>query len=264
MTSADEGFGQAPGGIARILIVLAIGTLAFAFRRRRGGGRQGPAHAKDTRRPDAVQPVPPVPPVQQDGNPGSPGLPRSQSPPWLDAEAPATKDDPGRRGGGRHAGGRESSAPPRNQGSHRAPAAGSAPAPAERAPADPAPPGQNWDAGPVQPPGWIVADASEQAAEIWREARDQAATSLADAQQEASELVRRASDQAAVTLAAAERQAAEIRANVLKLSAGLNGAAGVQDDGSFAPESAANEPPGQKPGRQASRTPGPTNLWPYA
>jgi hypothetical protein len=229
MTSADEGFGTARGGIARILMVLAIGTLAFAFRRRRrGGGRQGPAHAKDTRRPDAVQPVPPVPPVPPVQSDANPGLPGSQSPPWLDAEAPAIKDDPGRRGGGRHAAGRESSAPSRNQGSHRAPA-----------------------------PGWIVADASEQAAEIWREARDQAATSLAGAQQEASELVRCASDQAAVTLAAAERQAAEIRANVLKLSAELNGAAGVQDDGFPTPESAASEPSGQKPGRQASRTPGP-------
>jgi hypothetical protein len=220
MTSADEGSGTARGGILRILMVLAIGTLALAFRRRRrGGGRQGPAHAKDTRRPNAVPPGPPGPP---DGNPGLPGLPGSQSPPWLDAEAPAIEDAPGRRGGGRHAAGRESSGPTRNQGSHRAPAGGS-----------------------------IVADASEQAAEIWREARDQAATSLADAEQEASELVRRASDQAAVTLAAAERQAAEIRANVLRLSTELN-------------ESAASEPAGPKPGRQASRTPGPTNLWPYA
>ena len=55
---------------------------------------------------------------------------------------------------------------------------------------------QIWDAGSSQLADWIIEDANEQAAEIFRRARSQASSSLADAQQEATELVRRTGEQA--------------------------------------------------------------------
>jgi hypothetical protein len=84
---------------------------------------------------------------------------------------------------------------------------------------------QIWDAGASQLADWIIEDANQQAAEITREARNQASSSLADAQKEAAELVRRTGEQAALTLEAAELQAAEIRATMMKLTTDLTGMA---------------------------------------
>ena len=84
---------------------------------------------------------------------------------------------------------------------------------------------QIWDAGSSQLADWIIEDANQQAAEITRQARDQASNSLADAQQEAAEIVRRTGEQAALTIEAAELQAAEIRATMMKLTTDLTGMA---------------------------------------
>jgi hypothetical protein len=84
---------------------------------------------------------------------------------------------------------------------------------------------QIWDAGASQLADWIIEDANQQAAEITRQARSQASSSLADAQQEAAELVRRTGEQAALTIEAAELQAAEIRATMMKLTTELTGMA---------------------------------------
>jgi hypothetical protein len=84
---------------------------------------------------------------------------------------------------------------------------------------------QIWDAGASQLADWIIQDANQQAAEITREARNQASSSLADAQQEAAELVRRTGEQAALTIEAAELQAAGIRATMMKLTTELTGMA---------------------------------------
>ena len=84
---------------------------------------------------------------------------------------------------------------------------------------------QIWDAGSSQLADWIIEDANQQAAEITRQARNQASNSLADAQQEAAELVRRTGEQAALTIEAAELQAAEIRATMMKLTTELTGMA---------------------------------------
>ena len=48
------------------------------------------------------------------------------------------------------------------------------------------------------------------------------AASLADAKKEAAELLRQASDQAAAKVAAAEAEAAEARAALIRLSSGLS------------------------------------------
>ena len=63
---------------------------------------------------------------------------------------------------------------------------------------------QVWDASSSQLADWIIEDANQQAAEITREARNQASNSLAEAQQEAAELVRRTGEQAALTIEAAD------------------------------------------------------------
>jgi hypothetical protein len=84
---------------------------------------------------------------------------------------------------------------------------------------------QIWDAGSSQLADWIIEDANQQAAEITRQARNQASSALAGAQQEAAELVRRTGEQAALTIEAAELQAAEIRATMMKLTADLTGMA---------------------------------------
>jgi hypothetical protein len=78
-----------------------------------------------------------------------------------------------------------------------------------------------WDAGSSQLADWIIEDAYQQAAEITRQARNQAFNSLAAAQQEAAELIRRTSEQAALTIEAAELQATEIRATMMKLTTEL-------------------------------------------
>jgi hypothetical protein len=84
---------------------------------------------------------------------------------------------------------------------------------------------QVWDAGSSQLADWIIEDANQRAAEITRQARNQASSSLAEAQQEAAELVRRTGEQAALTLEAAELQAAGIRATMMKLTSDLTGMA---------------------------------------
>src|SRR5262249_42018886 len=86
-------------------------------------------------------------------------------------------------------------------------------------------PGQVWDTGSVELATRIISEANQQAAEIRHEARNDAATARADAKQEAARLVQQAADQAAATLAAAELQATKVRAEILKLSADLGGAA---------------------------------------
>ena len=80
---------------------------------------------------------------------------------------------------------------------------------------------QIWDAGSSQLADWIIEDANERAAEIFR----QASSSLADAQQQAAELVRRTGEQARLTIEAAELEAAEIRATMMKLTTELTGMA---------------------------------------
>lgn len=82
-----------------------------------------------------------------------------------------------------------------------------------------------WEATSSQLADWIIADANQQAAEIFRQARSQASSSLADAQQEAAELVRRTGEQARLTIEAAELEAAEIRATMMKLTTELTGMA---------------------------------------
>ena len=84
---------------------------------------------------------------------------------------------------------------------------------------------QIWDASSSQLADWIIEDANQQAAEITREARNQASSSLAEAHQEAAELVRRTGEQAKLTIQAAELQAAEIRATMMKLTTDLTGMA---------------------------------------
>ena len=102
---------------------------------------------------------------------------------------------------------------------------------------------QIWDAGSSQLADWIIEDANQQAAEITRQARNQASSSLADAQQEAAELVRRTGEQAALTIEAAELQAAEIRATMMKLTTELTGmAAYVTQNLSPAPPAPASAP----------------------
>lgn len=84
---------------------------------------------------------------------------------------------------------------------------------------------QMWDAGSSQLANWIIEDANEQAAEITRQARNQASSSLVEAHKEAAELVRRTGEQAALTLEAAELEAAEIRATMMRLTTDLTGMA---------------------------------------
>jgi hypothetical protein len=117
---------------------------------------------------------------------------------------------------------------------------------------------QVWDAGASQLADWIIEDANQQAAEITREARNQASNSLAEAQQEAAELVRRTGEQAALTLGAAELQAAEIRATMMKLTTDLTGmAAYVTQNLTPAPAapSAFAPPPTAKPATQPVTSP---------
>jgi hypothetical protein len=80
---------------------------------------------------------------------------------------------------------------------------------------------ETWDAGSSQLADWIIEDANQQAAEITRQARNQASNSLAAAQQEAAELIRRTGEQAALTIEAAELQATQIRATMMKLATEL-------------------------------------------
>ncbi len=113
-----------------------------------------------------------------------------------------------------------------------------------------------WDAGSSQLADWIIEDANEQAAEIFRQARSQASSSLADAQQEAAELVRRTGEQARLTIEAAELEAAEIRATMMKLTTDLTGmAAYVTQILTPAPSARPAAAPG--PHRAPPRRPGP-------
>ena len=114
---------------------------------------------------------------------------------------------------------------------------------------------QIWDAGASQLADWIIEDANQQAAEITREARNQASSALAGAQQEAAELVRRTGEQAALTIEAAELQAAEIRATMMKLTTELTGMAAYVAQ-SLGPAPAAPAPAPQ------SRFPPPSRRWP--
>jgi hypothetical protein len=116
---------------------------------------------------------------------------------------------------------------------------------------------QVWDASSSQLADWIIEDANQQAAEITREARNQASSSLADAHKEAAELVRRTGEQAALTIEAAELQAAEIRATMMKLTTELTGMAAYVTQNltpapaapsAFAPPASA--PPTAKPATQ--------------
>jgi hypothetical protein len=118
---------------------------------------------------------------------------------------------------------------------------------------------QIWDAGSSQLSDWIIADANEQAAEITREARGQAATSLADAHNEAAELLRRTGEQAALTLEAAERQAAEIRATVMRLSTELTGMATYVTQSLTSPQQASASPAFAPPAPAAPTSPSPTS-----
>jgi hypothetical protein len=116
---------------------------------------------------------------------------------------------------------------------------------------------QVWDAGSSQLADWIIEDANQQAAEITREARNQASSSLADAHEEAAELVRRTGEQAALTIEAAELQAAEIRATMMKLTTELTGmAAYVTQNLTPAPAApSAFAPPTAKPATQPVTSP---------
>jgi len=105
---------------------------------------------------------------------------------------------------------------------------------------------QIWDAGSSQLADWIIEDANQRAADITREARNQASSSLADAQKEATELVRRTGEQAALTIEAAELQAAEIRATMTKLTTELTGMAAYVTQ-SLAPAQPATAPPATAP-----------------
>jgi hypothetical protein len=117
---------------------------------------------------------------------------------------------------------------------------------------------QIWDAGSSQLADWIIEDANQQAAEITREARDQASNSLADAHKEAADLVRRTGEQAKLTIEAAELQAAEIRATMMKLTTELTGmAAYVTQNLTPAPAAppAFAPPPTAKPATQPVTSP---------
>ena len=105
---------------------------------------------------------------------------------------------------------------------------------------------QLWDNGSSQLASWIIEDANEQAAEIFRQARSQASSSLADAQQQAAEIVRRTGEQAALTIEAAELQAAEIRATMMKLTTDLTGMAAYVTQ-NLSPASPAAAPPTAAP-----------------
>ena len=104
---------------------------------------------------------------------------------------------------------------------------------------------QIWDAGASQLANWIIEDANQQAAEITRQARDQASSSLASAQQQAADIVRRTGAQAALTIGAAEQQAAEIRATMTKLTNELTGMA------AYVAQSLAPAAPGTAPAATA-------------
>ncbi len=130
---------------------------------------------------------------------------------------------------------------------------------------------QIWDAGSSQLADWIIEDANQQAAEITRQARNQASNSLADAQKEAAELVRRTGEQAALTIEAAELQAAEIRATMMKLTTELTGMAAYVTQNlepgaaSISPaEVKVSPPPRQRPGQGPSPTPSPGSTRPCA
>ena len=111
---------------------------------------------------------------------------------------------------------------------------------------------QIWDAGSSQLADWIIEDANQQAAEIFRQARSQASSSLADAQQEAAELVRRTGEQARLTIEAAELEAAEIRATMMKLTTELTGMA------AYVTQSLSPAPPASAAGQGADQCrPGP-------
>jgi hypothetical protein len=116
---------------------------------------------------------------------------------------------------------------------------------------------QLWDAGSSQLADWIIEDANQQAAEITREARNQASSALAGAQQEAAELVRRTGEQAALTIEAAEVQAAEIRATMMKLTTELTGMAAYVTQ-SLSPGSPAPASAPQAPAPSAFSPPPPT------
>jgi hypothetical protein len=116
---------------------------------------------------------------------------------------------------------------------------------------------QVWDASSSQLADWIIEDANQQAAEITREARNQASSSLADAQKAAAELVRRTGEQAALTIEAAEAQAAEIRATMMKLTTDLTGMAAYVTQ-SLAPAPAAAAPRAPAPSAFAPPTARPT------
>jgi hypothetical protein len=147
--------------VTGMLIVIAVGTLTFAYRHLRPlAGRRQSAHSR---------------------NRAADGGRRTGGDPWM-------------------------SPLPRVAAGHPGPAA---------------PPDPVWDAGAVEVASWILSEAKALAAEIRHEARDEVSASLADAK-EAAELLRQASEQAAAKVAAAEAEAAEARAALIRLSSGLS------------------------------------------
>ena len=221
--------------VTGMLIVIAVGSLTFAYRHLRplAGRRHSPAHSRGPAaaggrragdpwmsppaRVAAGKPRPAVHPKPAAVHPGhaedypswpgrpGPGALHPDHPSWPGRPDPGwAATEPALRGDGHPSW-------PRHQQPSR-PNAVRAPGPA-------------WDAGSVQLATWILDEANAQAAEIRHEARDEAAASLADARKEAAELLRQASDQATAKLAAAEFEAAEVQAAVMKLSSRLGEAA---------------------------------------
>jgi len=254
--------GQAAIGGA--LILLSVTALTAVAGHRRGGGKRGATHARTSRRPaDSARPansgdpfITGGPQLRPDPEPAEHGdehrsWPGRPGPYALHPDHPSWPGQPDLRWNAEVAALREddfsswpgSRRPARREAPY--PAAGFAPPPVSadgaagviervRPEASQVRPvvrhvqpenGQVWDAGSVQLATWIISEANQHATEIRHEARDHAAASLAEARQEAAELMRKAAERAAATLATAERQAAEARAEVMKLSAHLGGAA---------------------------------------
>ena len=204
-----------------MLIVIAVGTLTFAYRHlRHVRGQRGSAHSRARRAPDTGGDPWMSPPPRAAGTaahaedypswPGRPGpgalhpdhpsWPGRPDPRWAAADAALRADNY-----------------PSWPGGQAAPVPAPAPAPVPAPVAAPA-----WDAGSVEVAAWILAEANAQATEIRHEARDEAAASLADAKKEAADLLRQASDRAAAKLAAVESEAAQVQAALMKLSTELS------------------------------------------
>jgi hypothetical protein len=113
---------------------------------------------------------------------------------------------------------------------------------------------QIWDVRSVEFATRIISEANQQAAEIRHEARDDAATARADARQQAAKLIQQAADQAAATLEAAELQAARVRAEILKLSTDLGGAAAGFTESLLSPANPAPRPAADPPAKPKTPT----------